>query len=452
MLRSAAGSQLVLAASMLLCWLAACPSAASAHARLLRSDPPDPCAQFPALRPRQPGVDLPCDVGVVLAQPPRSLRLLFNERVQVTPRSVRVLGPSGRRVDHGPPRVSGQEVSIGVDGTERGTYQVLWRVVAADTHPAQGSFRFTVGAPSARPGDPAVRTGGAQRSAVGLALQALGRAIHLAGYALAFGVLAFRQAVLFPRSLPTGVSAEARVWRLVGGGILALLVAEPVALLAQTVSLSVPPESPFNLDVAADALDSSFGLVLAQRAGAAVLLWVLIGALRQGAVGEAAAAWGVLGLGVAVAFIDSEAAHAVGTRPAWVGFAANVLHESAMGWWIGAVLGLLAVWRQPGVRPRRDQLAAATARFAGPAVAVLVLSGTVMAVQHVPTLRDLFATPYGRTLAAKVCVLEGAIAAGWAAASSAPADRRGRWWSLEAALLLGALALAGLLVSLPPPI
>ena len=74
-----------------------------------------------------------------------------------------------------------------------------------------------------------------------------------------------------------------------------------------------------------------------------------------------------------------------------------------------------------------------------------------MAVQHLAGLRDLVATWYGRTLAGKLFVLVAAVTLVWAAAT-APVERRSRWWMREAAVLFGLLALAGLLVSLPPPI
>ncbi len=386
----------------------------------------------------------------MLAQPPRSLRLFFSERVQLAGRGVRVWGPAGQRVEHGPARVLGTEVQIPIGATQPGTYRVLWRVIAADTHPAQGVYLFSVGHPT-QPAAPGAGAAGAGRSAVGLALQALARAVHLAGYALCFGVFAFRRVVLVPRSLIADDSIDLQVWRLIGAGVLGLLAAEPLALLAQTVSLSASPESPVDVDVMGGTLDSSFGLVLGQRVGAAALVWVLVGAVRQGAVREAAATWAVLGLGLAVALIDGEAAHAVGARPAWLGFAANVLHESAMGWWIGTVLGLLGIWRLPGLARRRADVALAAARFVAPSVAILVLTGILMAAQHLAGLRDLVASWYGRTLTGKLFVLAAAVALAWAAART-PVERRGRWWRREAAVLFGLLALAGLLVSLPPPI
>lgn len=430
------------AAAVIVCWCAGRPDGAWAHARLLRTDPPDPCAAIAIPK-------APC-TPVVLEHPPGSVRLWFNERVQLAGRGVRVLGPADRRADQGPVRVLDGEVRVGVNATEPGTYRVVWRIVALDTHPAQGTFFFAVGHPARQPNDRPSGAAGAGRSTAGLALQAIARAVHFAGYALSFGVFAFRRAVLAPRSLAADASIGGQTWRLIGTGILGLLLAEPLALLAQTVSLSVPPESPVDIDVAAGALDSSFGLVFAQRAGAAVLVWVLVGAVRQAAVREAAAAWAVLGLGVAVALIDGEAAHAVGARPAWLGFAANVLHESAMAWWIGAVLGLAAIWRLPGVVPRRVEVALAAARFLPPSVGILILSGIAMAVQHLGGFHDVVATAYGRTLAVKVCVLGAGVVLARIAVA-APIERRGLWWTQEAAVLLSLLALAGLLVSFPPP-
>jgi copper transport protein len=382
----------------------------------------------------------------VLRRAPRSVRLFFNERVDLVGRGVRVLAQSGRRVERGPAQVSGTEVSVRVDAAEPGTYVVIWRVVASDTHPAQGTFAFSVDRPSSRAGG-RPGAGGAVGSTPGIVLQALARALHFAGYALSFGAFAFRQLVLAPLSLTNDATSERRVWRLVGAGVLALLIAEPLALVAETTSLG---GGAFDLEVLGGALDSSFGRVLAQRLGAALLLWVLIGAVRNAHLREAPTAWAVLPLGAMVALIDGEAAHAVGTRPVWLGLGINAVHEAAMGWWLGGLLGLLAVSHAPRAASRRHEIVSRVTRTAAVSVAVLMITGTVMALQHLPGLRDLAATAYGRTLTMKLCVLGAAFVVAWAAVST-PAKGRTRWWMGEAAALLCVLALAGLLVSLPPP-
>jgi copper transport protein len=385
---------------------------------------------------------------VVLPQAPSVVYLYFNERVDLVGRGVRVVAPSGRRVEE-PAQLSGTTVSVRVAASEPGTYLVIWRVVATDTHPAQGTFTFSVGRLSKPPGGATVPPGRGG-SELGLVLQMLARALHLLGYALSIGVFAFRQVVLVPFGLTADAHAERRVWRLIGVGVIALVLAEPFALVAQTVSLSGGVTAWFDLELVGGVLDSSFGRVLAQRLGAAVLLWVLVGAARNAHVREVLTTRIVLLLGAAVALVDGEAAHAVGTRPVWFGLGINTLHEAAMGLWVGALLGLLGVWRLPGLTVHHRELTTRAARIAAVSLAVLITTGTVMALQHLTGLRDLTATAYGRTLAVKLGVLVAILLLAMAAART-PLDRRPRWWAREVAVLFAVITLAGLLVSVAPP-
>jgi putative copper export protein len=187
-------------------------------------------------------------------------------------------------------------------------------------------------------------------------------------------------------------------------------------------------------------LDSSFGRVLFQRLAAAVLLWVLAGALRTGAL---RAAWTVPLLGAGLAFIDGEAAHATAVRPVWWGLTVNAAHLAAMGLWAGS-LAFFHVARLAGSPggPRVHRRVAA-------AVAVAGATGIVMAAQHLATVADFIATPYGRTLALKIGAAAVAAGLGWLGARSrSPAGLHAR----EAAAMLAVLILAGLLVLLRPPV
>ncbi len=427
-------------------WVAGLPIGALAHAILVRSDPPDLCS--PQAQPRRLPGDPRCASGAVLSEMPAGVRLLFNEPVVLVGRGVRVLAPSGRRVERGPARVSGAEVTVGVDPAGEGTYRVSWRVIAQDTHPSQGAFAFSVGRAGAPPGSAASAATGGVGPITGVILQAFARAVHLAGYALSFGVLAFRKMVLEPPALTAGGETERRVWRLAGAGVVVLIAAEPLALLAQTVSLSAGTGQPLDPEILGGALDSSFGRVLAQRLGAALLLWVLVGAASARPAPAAAAA---LVLGLALAFVDGEGAHAVGTRPSWLGLGLNTLHEAAMGTWVGGLVGLLSVWRVPTIAVRRVEIAVRTGRLAAWSAAVLAATGAGMAVQHLRGPGDLVATAYGETLAVKLILFLAALWLAWGAAG-APIDRRPRAWIREAAVLLAVLVLAGLLASLPPPV
>src|SRR3954470_12054750 len=114
-------------------------SHAFAHASLVRAEPAD---------------------GSVLAQPPPTLRLTFNE--PVSPLVIRLIAPSGEVIS---PEVAAENNTVALTPPRlvQGSYVLSWRVISADGHPVGGSLVFSVGAPSAQAaapqssGDPLVR-------------------------------------------------------------------------------------------------------------------------------------------------------------------------------------------------------------------------------------------------------------------------------------------------------
>lgn len=400
-----------------------------AHAVLLRADPPDLC-RLPS--GDSLAADTPaCRTGAVLPAPPQSVELLFSEPVQPIGRGLRVVGPDGRRADRGPVGVAGAQVSVPVDARATGTYRVVWSVISPDTHPEFGTMTFSVRRAGGivAEGAPAAGAPGTW----GIVLGALGHLLHFCGYGLGFGIFAAAW-------LAGGPEAPEPMWRALGLGILLLLAAEPVAFAAESVSLGALGGA--DPAVMGAVLDSSFGRVLAQRLAAAILLWVLAGAIRTGAL---RAAWPVPLLGVALAFVDGEAAHAAGVRPPWWGLGVNTVHVCAMGLWAGT----LAFALLPPPLPRSSRGWRIAARVLAPAaVAGAAATGAVMAFQHLAGLRDFVANPYGRALGVKALVAIAAAGLGWAGVRRS-APRLLRW---EAAALLAVLALAGLLVLMRPPV
>ncbi|MHB8732642.1 MAG: copper resistance CopC/CopD family protein [bacterium] len=377
----------------------------------------------------------------MLPRPPRVVRLVFNEPVQPIGRGLRVVGPDGRRVDHGQVRVAGAEVAVDVDARAPGTYRVVWSVISPDTHPDFGTMTFSVRRPGGviAEGTPA----GGDAAIWGAVLGALAHFLHFAGYALGFGALA--AAWLTDRAdRPSGiVEAPDALWRLTGVGIALLLAAEPVAFAAESIALGAVGGGSDPAVVGA-VLDSSFGRVLSQRLAAAILLWVLAGALRSGAL---RAAWTVPLLGAALAFVDGQAAHATSVRPAWWGLAVNTIHVGAMGLW-GGTLALVLLSRRH--MPASSVTPPAPVKLLALAAGVAaVASGAVMAFQHLSGLRDFVASPYGRTLAMKICAVAAVAGLGWFGVRRAAAPRLLAW---DAAMMLVVLALAGVLVLLRPPV
>lgn len=411
-------------------------SPVAAHTLPTGADPPDLCAgRFPASDPH-------CTAGATLAAPPTAVRLTFTEPVEPIGDGIAVVAPSGARADRGPARVAGSDLVVPLAADERGTYRVAWRVTAADTHAEAGSYAFSVGEPSVAAPPPTTTVGAWS----GLALQAAARWVHFGGLALAFGPLALGLRLPAP---PSPVSAR-RLARLHGAGIVALLLAEPLALLAQTVTLAAG--GPLSVAAAAEALASSFGRVAGQRAGLALLVWVG-GGVPGGPFGRARPI--LLALGFVLALVDGQASHALDSDPAPLGVALNAIHLGAMAVWVGGLVALVALRPLPENLTARGPLLRRFGRVAGGALALLVVTGTAMAAQHLPAPRDLVATDYGRVLLLKTIAVADvalAAAAGRLATRGAAGEARVlAWWRGELLLLAGVLALAGLLVSLAPP-
>jgi copper transport protein len=371
--------------------LALLPVAAFAHARLVISNPAP---------------------GAVLDTLPATVDLVFSEPVTPAGRGIDVYGPDGRLAQSGSASAHGDGMSVGLTGALEGTYEVVWTVVASDTHPSRGEFTFSVGhtSPARGPG-----LGGGDVglvSPLGLVLQSIGRWMHFAGFALGIGSATY---ALF-------VAKDPRPLRLAGAGIALLLVAEPLALLAQTASLD--PAQTFDGDALTGALASAFGRVLGLRVAAALLLWALLGALRQAPWLR----WAIPVLGLALAIVDATAAHTTPSLPQPAGLVLNALHVAAMGVWIGGLAGF-------AVAPSKG-----FGRVAAWSAGLLLVSGVALALLHFATPVDLVTTAYGASLLVKLPLVAIALVLAWRV--------RRRW---ELAALAVVIAAASVLVSLPPP-
>ena len=346
--------------------------------------------------------------GAHLEQAPAQIVVRLTEPVQPVGDGITVTGPDGATVTRGPVSVAGTALTRALDARARGTYVVEWQVVGDDSHPASGVFVFGVGE---------ARTATLPtRGHAGTALQALGHWLSLLGYAPGFGVP-------FAALLSGGMAR--RLWRLVTAGIVLMLVAEPVSLLGETAALS--PGRAYDAGLARDVLQTSYGHVAGLRLGAALGLWALAGALRQA---SPRAQWSIPALGAVTALAYADAAHRIAGLPRALSLLVEALHVAAFGAWLGCVV--VAV-----VASRSRELA----RHAVPAAILLVATGVGLALAHLGRPGDVPDTAYGRALAIKVALVAIALALG------AAARRRA-----ELAAALAALAAAGVLVSLAPPL
>jgi len=425
------------------------PTPVSAHAVLLRTDPPDICG---ALQTRQYSERDPrCGAGVILAAAPTTIQLRFSTAARPVGVSggIRVTAPSGQSVTTGPVQVAGSELSVPITGDETGTYTVRWEVVSDDTHPERGEFAFSVRQPSDNAVTPPNTASGIPL--LGLTMQIAARWLHFVGYALGFGPLAFGLFVAPVTSV--GVFADSdpaarRIRTLVQAGIVVLLLAEPLALAGQVVSLDAG--GTIDVQLVGDVLASNFGRVLAQRLGAAALLWTLLGVLDETTARRGAVTRVALMLGVALAVADGEASHAGSGGMGWLGYIANAVHVGAMGLWLGGLVTLVALWSALGDASAREAAVRRFGRLAAVALILLVVSGTMLAVRNLPQPTDLFTSTYGRALIAKLMVLLDVLFLAVAAMRLGGRNTY-RWWMLEGAAIGGVLVFAAILVSISPP-
>jgi copper transport protein len=325
------------------------PPGAWAHARLLRSEPPD---------------------GSVLAAPPAVVRFVFDDRVRLAP-DVKAIRNGGGSVLAGKPRVVGGRTLV-VPLRARladGDYTVLWRVLSDDGHTLAGVVAFAVGQGRAPPTPALTANNGPTTQDV------LARLLFFAGLLSAAGVAFFRFAVA-----PVSV-------RLLVGAFLLVFVGAGGML--HGVSLS-----------------TRFGAVMA---GAALVAGV--GALLA-AVAPIVPRLAPFAFATALALLPapSLAGHALDRGRSWVEPLADVAHVAAASVWLGGVLSLALVLREPGDRR------ATLRRFSNVAlvaVVVLAATGVIRAFSELRSFGQLWSTGYGRVLLVKTLLLLLLAGTGW---------------------------------------
>lgn len=386
--------------------------AASAHALLISSSPAD---------------------GVVLTRAPARVSATFDEPVGVSADSLRVFAPNGGQVDAGGTTHGSrpQEITVALrPGLGRGTYTVGWHVISADSHPVQGAFTFSVGAPSST----AVTPGTLDRPGNAVVSMAFGvvRWLAFCCFALLIGAITF---VIW--CWPAGAARPAVLRLAMGawGGLACCVLAS--VLLQGIYGAGQSFGHVFWPDVLHATVHSLYGSAVGARlllvVVALLVFTITLGGLPAGGRRAHATAWGILTPALAATWAVADHSGTGAQVPLAV--TADIIHLSAMAIWLGGLAMLVTIVlrrpRPPGrtssgrAARSRDQLATAeaaqaVARFSPIAlscICAIVVTGTYQAWRNVGTLGALTGTTYGRLLLAKIagmCVL---IALGYLARS-----------------------------------
>jgi len=446
---------LLLAAALLTCTLAL-PASAWAHAALLHTDP---------------------SASVVVDTPPAKVALTYSEAVEPRFAIISVTNAAGQQQTTGSPtrsQTNPDELDIPVGHLAEGWYLVYWRVISVDGHPVRGAFTFAVG-PNPGPAPQFVIPSISETAATPQLL--IARWITFVTMMVAIGLFVLRTMIAQPMvRRVTGTSLRSvavAFWVSLG----LALIATPVYIVLATAKFAL--RSPFALGTLLPLVHvSAFGrgyldleIVLALFAlCAAVALWVDRPEREQRSVAQILAMIGALAAASAALLVPGLAGHAAQTAPRGISLVLDWLHLASGSLWIGGLIGLLILWRSLGSAQRVPGLAVCVPRFSTVAfvsVAVLLGSGIGASFIHLPTLSSLWETSYGKAIVLKVILLAAALVLASGnllrskprlVAAKAEPERARQGAALlrrlaggEMLLAVGAVFVASLLSSLPPP-
>jgi len=407
------------------------PAAASAHATMKEATP--------------------AEQGRV-ETPPKEVTLRFDQSVVPPADAIVVLGADGKN-RAGAITQSDRDtiVRAHVTGLVKGeAYTVRWRVVSADGHVATGVFTFGVGVEAPPPTEAVGSSGMTWRDDVA-------RWALFASLALMIGVVGIRLLVL-PRVVDPRVERRVHLLGTLGAflalnaGIAGFVIRSANALQVSGVDLLYADLSPFaestRFGTAFMVTTLGFGVCLTILAVA----WVLDSATLR---------WPAFILALVLVWGYPLSGHqATEPNSTALGEIADWVHLVTAMLWVGGVVTLaLVVW--PLAPDLRRAAFLRFSRIAVVLIGLLLVAGTVVAIERLPEVADLWQTSYGRTLLVKIGLVLVALAwGGFHHTFVRPRLERGemprsvgRSLLAESAVAMAVLFAAAVLVNgAPPPV
>jgi copper transport protein len=372
--------------------------------------------------------------GSIVPHAPTRVTATFDEAVGVSPTSLEVYAPSGSRADEGGTTHGSSPDQIAVNlkpNLGNGTYTVGWHVISADSHPVQGAWTFSIGAPSKTSVNPnTLNQGGSPLIGV---IFGVVRFVAFCCFALLAGAVAF---VLWcwpaGASSPLVLRLTMGAWSGLAGSVLGAVLLQGVYGAGEGVNKVFWP------NVLHATLYSRYGRSLGVRLLLVIVaLFVFTSILanlrvegRRVSV-KASVTWGVVTAALAATWAAADHA-GVGIQVP-LALVSDTIHLSSVAIWLGglAMLAAIVLHRSgasgpkpagsPTSRKRREataEAAAAVERFSPIAlgcVGAILLTGTYQAWRGVGTWPALFATTYGRLLLVKIGAMLVLIGLGYVA-------------------------------------
>ena len=315
--------------------------------------------------------------GAELKQPPALVTLRFDDDVEISLGSLRVLDAGGENRALGAPYHPGgnpHNVEIRTPLLVRGQYTVVWQVVADDGHVGNGRFVFGVGVPAAILPESAAAPAVPGAAAIVAVLRFVLLAGLLIGSGLALGVLLVVRA---PSAVPVSM-LEFASWLVV----------------AFVAFVDIRVQSVVTGGTLLATLNTRYGILHLTLMIAALLAAIAVSGGRR--------RWDLL-ITAAIVAVASESlsGHAASGALPIAGVIFDAGHLLAAGAWIGVLLTTLMA---PDIVDVRRTSNAATY-----AVAALLVTAVVQTFRNVSPFGALMTTAYGLEICAKIVLF--AIAA-----------------------------------------
>lgn len=400
---------------------------AAAHAALVSTSPAD---------------------GEVVASAPAEVVLTFTEPVSLAGGDARVLDDAAtvRSLD---PVQSGSTVTIPLDADlPDGTYTVTWQVVSTDSHRIGGASVFHVGAATSGGLDPGVLGQGGAGWGIRFGSAALS-GIAYGATLVAVGTWTFRTWVDRHPARRGGALFRAVTVRVAVLGLVSLVASVPFRIARVGGGLDALNDN--------ELLSTELRGPIGQSAVVtAVALLLLALAIERGLPSIVAGLSGLVAIGGFALEGHTRGSH---LRAAMI--ASDVVHMAAAAVWVGGLVALALAFRGPS---DPDRLAGLVRRFSDAAlvaVAVVAVTGVLMAWIVLPTAGEITSTGWGLALVVKVAIVVVLVALGafnrWRLVPStvddAPADahrRLSRIVLAELALLAAVVGTTAVLVTRSP--
>jgi copper transport protein len=361
-----------------LCFIVLITTQVSAHANLVRSEPP---------------------ANASLDEPPEAIHIWFTEPLELSYSRINLLDANGDSIELPPGEINpadAKQLSVSLPALSNGIYTVSWRVVsAADGHPTEGSFAFGVGVLVNRP------TANAEINETIPADGVLVRWLNLLSFALMIGSIGF---VLFVWQ-PVASDAQPHIdhfltWLVVAGWLGAGVTSVFMLLLQASISLDTSLLGALtHAQLGGFITSSTFGsLWLIRLALWGVGLFILIRSQQRRSLLL------VLACGLGILLTHSLFSHASATPDTTAAVLGDWLHLLATALWIGGLVAFVLVLMQTHQHDTTltARMVGYFSNYARVAVAALVIMGIYAMWVQVGLLDALLHTVYGRALLIKL--------------------------------------------------